>query len=537
MLVAAAGTIGCGDQQSYMSEVEGSPDIGDGDESDDGDDSSTSTDGYQLEATTETNVETNLGGSVPFGVQLSDDDGEPADNEQLDFEIVESTGDDGVLLDATGVFTDDDGEASNRLTVGDEIGYIRVEASHDQVDQPVEFFVEVTTIPAGDLQVTIDYADEDLLEVSDLELAFWETRRLACGFIAPYSAPSEPFVGEDTMDTVDGEVLFEALQSDDDYTVAVTAHGPENQISAHGCVDEIEIEGDETTEVVVDLELLPLTPTGSYEAISVWDFTEALAAAGPVGAAIADVFQWLANPADMAAEYLLGLAVDWVCDEYGTLSYECGAAVAAEAEGSAEDMVADFIQDQIDSIGILSDFQEMADDLVAIVESMTIESILTVDNKALGEGELRGVDSWQAAHFEWNRLCENDNSSDCAEIRVGLGDNTSFGALEADWDGRLVDYDHLEIDPHDMVIPYGEFITHILRQYVIPLITGGEEDTLSGAFEYLLCDNIGGFSAWGIEIDDDTVQDFCTTTFSAVSTLANIYINSLEYDVGLAICG
>ena len=491
---------------------------------------------YLLAPNTPTSAETPLGGTVSVGVILSDGD-DPVDNERVTFSVIEDTGDDAVQLEAFDVFTDDQGRASNRVFAGHTSGDIEIRADHDDVAQPVKFQVEVTTIPAGDLQVTTTYDEGDLLPINDLEVRYWEADTITCTFISPYAPPQQPAMDEDVLDTPDEQTTFNALLVEDAYTVTVTGHGPEGQIAAHGCADDVTVEADSLTELMIDVHLLDLSPQGTYEVRSTWDFSEALAQSGPIGAAITDAFDWVVNPGQAAADYLVGLIVDWVCDSYGTISTECGLATAAEVQGSAQGLVADFINDQIDNIGILSDFQDMALDLISIVTEMELESILTIEGKTGSTGEVRGLDAWRAIYFYWTQGCDAGDPDDCGEIRLGLGDSTEFGLLESAWEGEVYDYDQLYIEPHDMVLPYGQFITHILRQHLIPAITGGEANSLSGAFEVLLCDNIGGFSAWGVSIDSDTVQSFCNTTFAAVGTLGELYIHNLEYDVDLSISG
>ncbi len=526
----------CGEPHTHMAEVDnrspsdgtgGGPGGGGGQF--DGD--------YLLEATSATEFEVSLGATVSIGVALIDAGGQPAGNEAVEYEFLTTTGDSAIQLDAPTIFTGPNGEAPNRVAAGGEPGTIEVRATHPDAGNAVDFTIEVTTVPAGDLNVAVAYDDANLMEISDIEVRYWRTYEMECAFIGPYALPPEPYLDTATLPTVDDDVTFHSLQNTHEYTVTVTGHGPQGQIATHGCIDDIEIVADQTTDLVVDLNLLDLRANGTYEILSTWDFSDALASSGPVGAAIVDTFEWIANPGDMIAAYVADLLVDWVCDEYGTISWQCGAALAAQAEGSAESALAGFIDDQIDNIGILSDFQDMANDLRRIVEELTVESVLTIDGKTSSGLDVRGTDTWRAVYVYWTRGCDADDPPDCGEIRLGLGDSTQFGLIEGSWDGHIEDYDHLEIYPHDMVIPYGKLITHILRQHLIPWLTGGEASSLSGAFEYLLCDNLGGFSIWGVSVDASTMQGFCNMAFGTIGTLGEIYIHNLEYDVDLSIGG
>lgn len=527
--VASCCAIACGDPEYHYSEADdGSPDLSDDNQ---GSNDSPATD-LELTATTDTTFEVYAGSSVDIGVQLTD--GEPRSTEPIEFEVTTSTGDGDIRLDAPTVYTDDEGTAPNQLDVGELTGELTVRASYTGAE-PVDFDVTVTEVPEGDLLVDFDYADADLLALSDLEVRLFDSTHVECDFIVPYTAPDTSHIDENSVPSTDDGVPFYELAVDRGYTVSVTALGPEDQISAHGCMEAIELDGDQTTEITVDLALLDLGPTGSYAIESTWDMTEAVAAAGPVGQAISDVFDWISDPTGMAADYMVGLAVDWVCNNYGSTA--CGYAQDAEDDGTLQSMLSDFLDDQISNIGILSDFQSMADDLTEAVENMHVDSLLTIDNKAVGEGELSGTDVWTGVSFQWPIGC----TSNCQDVEFGLGSDTDFGAIEAQWDGRLTDYDRLEIDPHEMTVPYGQFITLILNDVLIPALTNDNADDLTGAFEYLLCDNLDSLevTVFGYTIDfgSSTLQGFCYDAFSTVGGLAEIYITNLDYDLDFQVSG
>ena len=492
---------------------------------------------YLLEALGDTSLQAATGNTTSLGVRLINGESEAVSDEAIRYEVIDSPPGSGTQMDAATVISDDDGEASNNLRVGQAVGAITVRASHEEVDDPVDFFVDVTTEPPGDMRVSVDYDTPDLMEITDVGIQIWKTSRLDCGLVDPFSTQAEPSIDEGLLPTVSDDVTFEELEANPTYTVLAVGHGPQDQVSAAGCVDDVPIQGDDLTDVVVPIHLIDLLPMGTYEVVSVWDFTEALAASGPVGAAITDAFDWIADPGQTAAGYVVDLAVDWVCDEdnYGSGSFECLAAIAAGA--SAEGTVADFINDQIDSIGILSDFQTMAEDLKKTVEEMTIESLLTINRKMGAQGEVSGLDIWQAATFYWTQDCDANSPPDCGEIRLDLGSGTNYGVLQSTWEGRIYDYDQLEIYPHSMDFPYGQFITQILNETLIPALTDGNANSLSEAFEYMLCGNIGEIEIWGVVIPEATVQAFCTSAFSGLGSALEIYINSLAYDVDLDISG
>ncbi len=498
-------------------------------------------DNYYLEALGSTSHSSEAGNTVSLGVKITHGEYGPVSDHAIQYQVVESTGDSAVGFNASTVMSNDNGEATNGVRTGSMTGQIVVHATHAQVDDPVEFVVDVSAASPGDMRVSVDYPDEDAENqpLSDIEIRYWETALLSCSHTSAYSIPVQPYLQEDILPTVDDEVLYEDLDASKTYTVTATGIGPHDQISGYGCIDDIPIEGDSVTDAVVPLHLLPLVPMGTYDVTSYWDFEEALESTGPVGETIVSAFDWIADPGDAAAGYLVDLAVDWVCDEdnYGPGSWQCAAAVYAQNEGTAQETVADFINDQIDSIDILSDFQNMAEDIMNTVQNMKVDSLLIINDRNVGEGELTGLDIWQVVYFYWTANCGPNDPPDCGEIALDLGSGTNYGVLTGDWTGRLYDYDQLEIDPHEMVVPYGAFINQILSDYIYPSFTNGQATSLGEAFEYLLCDNLGELDIWGFTIPESTVQGFCSTAFSTVSDLVEFYIDTLQYDINLDISG
>ncbi len=523
-------SIACGETQGHSSAFTDNGTRTGGDADGDGDHEQTGAD-YFLELVGDDHQEVMLGDSVDVVTRLTDRDGNAVENQSISYEIWNSPADPDIRLEALAIFVDDDGYASNRLNVGGTIGTITVRASHHWVDDPVELTVDISAPPVGDLQVSVIHDEQHLMELGAFDVRTWKTSHVPCQMVPPYSLPANAPIDEAHLPTLFDQAIFHEYDSMETYTVAVMGHGSHGQISAKGCVEGVELIPDDTVHVEVPMELLPLSPTGEYDVISYWDFREALASTGDVGSTIVELLEWVANPGGMMAGYMIDWAVDYVCDNYGTT--EC--LLAAGAGSSYEDDLAEFINDQVASVGFLSEIQQIGEDLRNTVANMKVESILTIDNKAFGEGELSGHDSWRAMYFYWTRSCDPVNDPpDCGEIRIGLNDTSEFGVMEADWDGRLFDYNQLEIDPHDMTLPYGQLITYILNQHIIPTVTNGNANNLGSAVDYFLCSNIDDFSVWGVNVP---LQSVCSTAVNVLGFAADSYLNNLTYSIDLFISG
>ena len=489
---------------------------------------------YSLRLLTEGELEAHIGSAIDLRVQLLQGES-PVLNQALTYQLISTPGHPDTRLEAQSIYVNDQGIAPNRLRIGDLVGLIHVRVSHPWVNNPLDIHIDVTTTPEGDIQVALNHPTQDLHALTDFEVKLWPTGVVSCQSIPPYVNPVDPADDESHLTDLFQTALFADLLVTDTYTVGVKGMGSHGQISAVGCVDGIEIIPDGVAEVVIDLELLPLLPQGEYDVTSFWDFSEALASSGSVGAAIVGLLDWLADPAGMLTDTLLGLAEDWVCDTYGWDSWEClGASWGSSA---IRDDVRDFLNDQIQSVGFLAEITNIGNDLRDTVSNMKVESILTVDSKSIGESELEGRDSWRAMYFYWTRSCDANSPPDCGEIRIGLGDGSDFGALESRWEGRLYDYNQLEIDPHDMTIPYGRVITYILNNHIIPGLTGGNANNLGQALDYWICSGLGGFSLFGITIPASTVQSLCSTAVATLNLATNIYLNNLTYSIDLFMSG
>lgn len=490
---------------------------------------------YALTLLNDDDLEIYVGGSIDLNVLLTDG-GQPVNNQVVTFEIVAGTGDNDTRLEAQSIYVNESGVAANRLRVGNTTGQIHVRARNAWVNDPLDIYVDVVTVPVNDLLVTLDHPDEDIFELSDFSVQLWPTSTLNCGLFPAYQPASEVPMDERSLTTLLDTALFTDLPIIEAYTVGVIGRGSHGQISARGCIQDVLLNETSLTEATVELELLPLAPAGIYDVISYWDFTAALQESGSVGSAIVGALEWVSNPGDQIATYLLDNIIEpFFCSNPS--SDLCFAFDIYSLANDPHEDIQNFINDQISSIGVLNEIMMIGQDLMNMVSNMKVESVLTIDNKPVGEGEVEGRDRWLAMYFYWTRNCGPNDPADCGEIRVGLENNSDFGILESRWNGRVYDYNQLEIDPHDMTIPYGQVITLLLNEHLLPAITNGNANNLGQAFEYLLCSNLGGFSIAGVNFTAQQMQGYCSTVFSALGLAAELYVTNLEYSIDLHIGG
>ncbi|TXC68481.1 hypothetical protein FRC91_19225 [Bradymonadales bacterium TMQ1] len=490
--------------------------------------------GYMLSAVSQTDQGTYIGESLELQVRLASDQGEVTPDEAITFEIIAETGSTQTRLQSNSSFTNAQGIATNRLLVGDALGTIRVRATHSWADDPVDFTINVGTIPLGALRIGASYDRSDVAPLSFVQLRLWDAVQQPCSSIPTFTPPASAHLLEADLADLTDTALFEGLNPNDRYTVVAYGRGAFDQIMAFGCADEVSAEPDATTDVMVDLTLLDLMPTGVYDVESYWDFREAISSTGAIGSTIVGAIEAISNPGRAIARE----AIDWAigrffCDSDFDISDAC--LTARGLRGTAINQVEDIINDQIEDIAFFASMMAIGQDLNDTISQMKIESILTISNKQVGEGELRGVDSWRAMTFYWRRNCTDTSPADCGEIRFGLGSGSEIGALESEWDGRLIDYNRLEIDGHEMTVPYGLVILQILNETIIPGLTNGNANSISGALSYWVCDSLGSFGFSGVQLN---LQSLCNTFAAPIlGTMANQYLANLEFSINLFVEG
>src|SRR5690554_4576134 len=271
---------------------------------------------YTLSAISQTDQVTFVGESLELSVRLADDQGQLTADEAITFEILEDTGSTQVRLQSGSSFTNAEGVATNRLLVGEVLGTIRVRAAHSWADEPVDFTVDVGTVPVGALRVGASYDRTDVAPLSLVQIRMWDAVRQPCSSIPTFNPPTDaPLLQADLADLTD-TATFEGLNPGDRYTLVAYGRGAFDQIMAYGCIDDVSAEPEVTTDVTLDLTLLELMPTGVYDVESYWDFREAISSTGAIGSTIVGAIEAISNPGRAIANLVVDWAQDWVCDEY-----------------------------------------------------------------------------------------------------------------------------------------------------------------------------------------------------------------------------
>lgn len=469
--------------------------------------------------------------AVQLGVyQYSIATGEPMVDEPVEFEIVTEGSD--ARLSSGRVTTDEDGLAAVRLNAGATPGSLIVRAL-SPCATAVDLEVDVLELPTGNVRVLFNYPFRDVYDVSPVRVDLFLADELDCRELDRGELPAGALATQEASN-VAGSVTFNGLLVDTAYTIVVIGYGEHGERAASGCAGNVLPRDGRTTEETVDMLLLPLDPVGDYDALSHWDFRDAISESGEVGAMIVQVLDIFEDPGRGIVNFILDLVEDYVGGIVG------GAISLFLDITGLDDVIGDAINDLIDSSPLLSDIVTIGRDLRQIIAELEVVSKISI-GKLGSDYEVFGVDEWIGLALYWRLGCSESDPPDCGRIEIIL-DVVDLGLLRGEWNGRVLGYDRLDIGRHPVDFEYGRLILYVLEYLVLPAITGDPgpvtlEDLMSAIID---CDGIGDFvaggdgdclCALGACICDDDVEDICTGFISLTfGGLFTSFVNALSFD-------
>lgn len=527
MLVAAA----CGD-----SKVSGNTDL-----REEGDDTAPRvTDEYFMVPAVAPDLEVNVTEQIPLEVYLySKKTGEPVGGQTVEYEVLE--GAEGVSLSAFTSSTEEGtGSASVDLRTGSVEAVVTVRADHPS-SNAIDFKVSIAPLSVGGLHVTPVNTAPSIMELVDPEVRLYREADFTCDEFRPLFEQVDPIAME-TGPRTDEPVTFAALSTRETFVITGIARGDRGQIAAAGCLDGVSTIADQDRDIDLLLQLIPLNPVGTYDVVSHWDFTDAIADSGTVGSIIVRVLALFENPGLAIYNEIINL-VDALVG--GIISGALD--LFLDLTGLDEDFQ-DLINDFIANNEALSKVFQAGSDVRDVIANLEVHSELTI-GKLSSNYEFRGTDNWLGVTLYWRWNCDQNAPPDCGAIPLqvdGNGEIGSLGVLSSEWTGRIVAYDQLQIDTHTVSLRYGRLIIYVLNEIIIPELTDGNAHSLSEAFAYWIgCDSLassitgsdGEVCALGACIEDSDIESFCQGAVSTIFGFADLVVRGLEFDIGLHLGG
>lgn len=465
--------------------------------------------------------------------------GDPASNRQVQFQVLEAAAD-APTLEVGAVMTNANGSASVKAYLGTQVGEWTIRAFSES-SNGVEFTVSSHPTETGSIAVELVNIAPTIMTLTDIDVRVYRNDRFSCQYFQPHGFVDEDFLAEGYSPFTEETVVFDELGTRNRYVVTAAARGTHGQIAAGGCVDNILVEHEQTTNVEMLLQLIPLNPSGRYDAVSHWDFTEALADSGSVGAIIVRVLNVFDNPGRAIYDEIINLVRNFFG---GIVS---GSIDTFLSMTGLDNTFQNLINNFIDGNDVLRQIRDAGRDLRDVVANLQVHSQLSI-GKLASDFEFRGQDNWIGLTLYWRWNCGPNDGPDCGAINlVPEADGTfaGLGILSSNWTGRVVAYDQMQVDQHPVSLRYGRLIIYVINDVILPTVTNGNANSLSEAFAYWIgCEGIanslipdGERCALGACIRADQVKNFCDSAVSTIFSFADLLIEGLEFDMGLRLGG
>ena len=401
--------------------------------------------------------------SAPLEVYVYDLDGEPMGDVEVSFFIDVDRSVDARLNTRSARTGRGTGLAAARVLAGSTPGdiYVLAQAS---CGRSLELAVEVREVPTGNLEVRLVYPQQQLYRMERFEVAVYPSYEFQCNERRSPRGRQELTIAE--VATTFERVFIQDLAVDELFAVVGFGVGQFGEDAAFGCVDGVRVREGETAEVEIDLMLLPLDPSGTYDVASKWDFTNAIAESGPVGAIIAEFLLIVRDPGRGLYEFLMNRIRDFV-----------GGLVATVLDTFLRITgLANLIQNAINNLirnnPLLSSIWTVLEDLTQFINNLEVTSVMQI-GKMFGDAEVFGIDTWTGFVLYWRMPC---CWPDCRVIPPDCGGNPiqfdpeGLGILQGEWTGRVAGYNQLFIDRHPINFQYGRLIIYVLEHLLFPTL-------------------------------------------------------------------
>ena len=481
-----------------------------------------------------------VGRDLTLGVYLySKTSGEAVQDEMIQYEVIEGAAL-ANLASAQGS-TDTEGLSQMTLRAQDRPGEVTIKVSHP-LSNEVTFTVSLLAAATSDIRVEMINTNPSILTLNNIDVRLYPSAGYSCNEFLPLRQQTEPLELVRAA-TVNQQVDFAGLNPSKRFIVTAVARGEEyGQIAASGCVEDIVLSPNEVSKVELALILIPLNPVGRYEVNAYWDYSEAVAESGPVGATITRILALFEDPGEAIYNEIIAFVRNTVG---GLIS---GAFNTFLSLTNLDDAFKNMINNAVEGNQALRRVRDAGRDVGEVISNLHVTSIMTV-GKVNSSYEFSAADNWLGVTVYWRWDCAENAPPECGAIPLlveGGTDVADLGILSTQWNGRVVAYDQLQVDQHPLTLRYGRLLIYILNDVIIDRLTDGNANSLSEAFAYWVgCGSLattitgadGEICALSACLEDSQIEGFCATAVGTVFGFADALIRSLEFDVGMRVGG
>lgn len=488
----------------------------------------------------------------------------PASNVTVTFEITKVTDKDGneakpapgAGLETEAAISDVSGLVHNRFHGGETPGLLYTVRASAVCSKPKELQVLVTKPPCGCLQASIVY--EGGLAPSSLKNITLSVlpREYTCDVMAPEKPVPKAVLGQKTLTDIYGAAEFDCITAGNYYTLFGTAEGPFGCVAAAGCDDGVFIQPDKCREEKLELYLVALNPTGKYDSVDHFDFTnvvkdcaggitdplECVTSAGltvskQICCTLYQLIVFFETPGTTIVNLVLDLLEQW----FGKL--------LLQPIEWFKDPIANVITDYLknNSPDWLKDFFKVGEDMLGIITNLEMYSDLLV-SKLQNDFTVQGTQYWTGIALYWKIGCDpkDPGYDECGKMVFSMEDikNTKFplDILEGKFTASIADFNKFIMDPHKIKLNYGKLVLFVLDEVILPKLTGGKaHDIVDAAKLWLNCQSLGDsifgeISQW-FGGDKDDVVDLCNAAVEFLLTPVEMFLGALALDTELSVQG
>jgi len=452
----------------------------------------------------------------------------PAANLPISWAIIEATGPnapgDADISNAI-TYTDDEGVASIEFNGNSGGGTLyTVEASAEKADaQTIE--VMVNDLPLANLKVYMEYEGPIALNTVKVKVVEGD---FSCSQFNPISPPID-VLGEKTVLNTESKPTFKDLPAATKYTVIATAKGPNGNLAGAGCEDGVYVEPDQVNDTTVDLYVLVLNPTGTYDLHNTFDLQGTIP--GEVGEVLDALTQLFYDPGGFLIDQIKNLVKEVLGGVITNLVFDL-----------FEDQLSALITDWVlnDSPDWIQDFFTIGQDIFQVIAQLQLTGDLKI-SKLMNDYYVQGEISFTGIILTWKLNCDKNapDYEECGLYPFSLEDiddpDFPLELLTGQWTGMITNYDQLHIDPHNIALNYGKLILFVFNNLILQELTG-ENNLIDAVASMIGCDGIAD-SLSSLGIDEQDIYDACLGAVTILVIPIESFLIGLETDSLIKLTG
>lgn len=503
--------------------------------------------------------------SIPFSATIIDyASGGAAVDLPVAFEVVSIHDLDGNIeddgdgrLDTEHMTTDVHGRVINRFhgeTTPDRVYTVEISVP-DTDTESVRFDVRVTAAACGCIEVNFQYeGQQEPTSLHDITVSVVPSD-FKCGqHLKPTTQlDDEVVLAERVATDLTGTVRFDCVPAGANYSVFAKAMGAVDMcVAAAGCDRTLVLEPDTCDKVTLTFYDAMLSPSGLYESIDHFDFSELIeecaggettivgcaTSAGDVGkticCALAELNKFFANPGLTIIETLQS-AIAYYAGQWGSDIIE-------PFKNAIATVVTDYIKNQ--SPPWLQDFFTIGESMMDIINHLELHSDLQLLKPQMYT--VTGAHFYKELVLYWKVGCDPSapDYEDCGRWVLKMDDlqDTQIPTeiVGGDFSATISNFNRLLVHEHEVGLHYGKLVLYVLNEIIIKTITNDQASSLIEVVHlWLDCNSIADSidDILGGIVERDDIYNVCYDGVDSVFGFVDDYLGALTLGSSLVLRG